>query len=72
MEILKFKSNIKCTGCMKKVAAHLSEAEGVINWDVALENPNRILTVEGEDTLTAYEINEAVRKAGYKVEQINN
>ena len=69
MEKLKFKSSIKCTGCLKKVASHRSSAKGIVTWDVKLESPNRILAVEGEG-ITAEQISDIVSKAGYKVEQI--
>ena len=70
MNKFKFKSNIKCIGCLKKVALHLSTTRGMVNWDVELKHPNRILTVEGNH-LTAEQIEAVVRKAGYKIEQIN-
>ncbi len=69
METLKFKSNIKCTGCLKKVTPHLNNAKGIITWDVELEHPEKIVTVEGEG-ITAGQISDAVSKAGFKVEQI--
>lgn len=70
MEKYKFKSNINCTGCLRKVAPYLSSTKGIVNWDVELEAPNKILTVEG-DHVTANQIEEAVSRAGYKVEQLN-
>ena len=50
METLKFKTNIKCTGCLGKVTPHLDSAEGVESWEVDLENPDRILTVNSSFT----------------------
>ena len=64
-----FKSNIKCTGCLKNVASHLSTVKGIVSWDIALENPDRILAVEGKG-ITAEQISSLVSKAGFEVEQI--
>lgn len=70
MKTLKFKTNIKCGGCVAAVTPHLNAVEGVAgNWQVDLQNPDRVLTVQtegaGPDT-----IKEAVQKAGYKAEQV--
>lgn len=67
MNTLKFRSNINCTGCLSKVTPALNEKEGIQKWDVDLEHEERILTVE-TDNLSAEEVKETVRKAGFKAE----
>lgn len=68
METLKFKSNIKCMGCVAKVTPHLNETAGENNWKVDVDNPSKILTVQGD--ATEAQIKEAVQKAGFTAERI--
>lgn len=64
MKTLKFKTNIKCGGCIAAVTPHLNSAETVEKWEVDISNPDKILTVQGED-LSEKEVIEKVQKAGY-------
>lgn len=68
METAKFKTNIKCSGCVAKVTPFLNEALGDNNWDVDYNNPAKVLTVVGEKDKA--KVIEAVEKAGYKAEAI--
>lgn len=68
METLKFKTTIKCSGCIAKVTPHLNETVGEGNWEVDLNNPAKVLTIA--DETDAAKVKEAVEKAGYKAEQI--
>lgn len=69
METLKFKTNIKCTGCLGKVTPHLDSAKGVESWEVDLENPDRILTVNSSEA-TEEDIVNTVHKAGYDIVKV--
>ncbi|GAA4452904.1 hypothetical protein GCM10023189_17070 [Nibrella saemangeumensis] len=69
METLKFKTNIKCGACVATVTPHLNKLEGVERWDVDLQNPNRILTVEA-DSASEQEVVKAITEAGYKAEAV--
>lgn len=66
MKTLKFKTNIKCGGCIATVTPHLNSAETVEKWEVDIANPDKILTVQGED-LSEKEVIEKVLKAGYTI-----
>jgi len=68
MESTRFKTDIKCSGCIEKVTPHLNAAIGEHNWKVDLADPLKILTVEG--TKEAEKVKEALRKAGYKAEEL--
>lgn len=68
METIKFKTNIKCSGCIAKVTPHLNETVGEGNWEVDLSDPAKVLTIA--DETDAAKVKEAVEKAGYKAEQI--
>jgi copper chaperone len=68
MTTLKFKTNIKCTGCLAKVTPGLNETAGEKNWQVDLEDPARILTVNGD--LAEAEIIAALKEAGFDAETV--
>jgi len=68
MKVLTFTSNIACNGCVSKVKPYLDELEGLTKWHVDIENPQKILTVE-IDELSTEQIQEAVAKAGYRLEE---
>ena len=70
MNTLKFKTNIKCNNCVAKVSPFLDESLNIKEWNVDLDNPDRILTVSGED-LTGDYIKDTLMKAGYKADEIN-
>ena len=66
METIKFKTTIKCSGCVAKVTPFLNDALGEDNWEVDYNNPSKILTVVGEND--PGRVVHAVEKAGYKAE----
>lgn len=68
MEAIKFKTNIKCSGCIATVTPHLNEAVGEGNWKVDLSDPAKVLTISVEKD--AAKAKEAVEKAGYNAEKI--
>lgn len=68
METTKFKTTIKCSGCVAKVTPFLNDALGEDNWEVDYNNPSKVLTVVGENDKE--KVIQAVEKAGYKAEAI--
>jgi copper chaperone CopZ len=68
MSTTKFKTNIKCSGCVATVTPFLNEAVGADQWQVDTNDPSKILTVESEKD--AAKVIEAVQKAGYKAEVV--
>lgn len=67
---LKFKTNIKCGGCITTVSPFLNETAGVKHWEVDTVNKDKILTVEVEG-ISADIVIEKVQKAGFKAELIS-
>lgn len=67
MNTLKFKTNIKCGACVATVTPHLTQANGIENFKVDLQDPNRTLTVETDKS--ASQVVELVKAAGYTAEQ---
>lgn len=70
MKTLKFKTNIKCSGCVAAVTPFLNKAVGAGHWQVDVQNPDKILTTE-TDTATLADIRQAIEKAGYKAEPLS-
>lgn len=66
METNKFKTTIKCSGCVAKATPFLNEAVGENKWEVDVNNPAKILTVSSEADTS--KVIEAVQKAGFKIE----
>ena len=65
----KFKTSLKCNGCVQTMTPFLNNTKGIEHWEVDLNDPNKVLTVE-TDNLTVEEIIEVINKAGYKAEII--
>nr|WP_294894275.1 heavy-metal-associated domain-containing protein [uncultured Pedobacter sp.] len=70
METLKFKTNIKCSGCIATVTPHLNNLSGVDNWNVDTQNPEKILTIESESGLESQKVVETLKGAGYTAEKL--
>jgi copper chaperone len=69
MKTYKFKTTINCGSCIRAVTPHLNKLEGVQEWKVDTENPDKVLEVSS-DSLDAQTIQRTVEKAGFKAEQI--
>lgn len=67
MNALRFKSTIKCTGCINTVRPELDNLKGLTHWEVDLSHPDRILTVEGTD-VQPQQVVESLQAVGYKAE----
>ncbi len=66
---LKFKTTINCGGCLAAVTPSLNQSVGEGNWQVDINNPDKILTVNANAT-DADTVVGAVRKAGFTAESI--
>ncbi len=69
METLQFKTNINCGGCIAKVTPFLNQVEEIEEWRVDTNNPDKILTISGEE-LSCDLIVETIEKAGFKDEVV--
>lgn len=67
----RFKSTINCKNCRAKVAPVLDGDERIENWEVDLDNPDKILTVEVTE-IDPDDISRMIRKTGFKLEQIED
>jgi copper chaperone CopZ len=71
METVKFNTNIKCSGCIATVTPFLNEAVGAQNWNVDLQTPEKILTVNTDNKEKETEVIKKLQEAGYKAEKIS-
>ncbi len=55
---------------MKAVTPHLQKLEGVEEWKVDTDNPDKVLEVK-TNSLDAETIQNTVQKAGFKAEQLS-
>ncbi len=69
MQTVQFKTNIKCSGCIAKVTPVLNQAVGEDNWEVDIQNPDKVLTVSAHGISEA-RIQSAVEEAGFKAEKL--
>jgi len=68
MKTLKFKTNINCGNCLATAKPFLDKIKNVQGWHVEINEPEKILTVEG-DHVEPENVVEMVQMAGYKAEQ---
>ncbi|HSI90000.1 MAG TPA: heavy-metal-associated domain-containing protein [Adhaeribacter sp.] len=68
MKTLKFKTNINCGNCLATAKPYLDKIKNVQGWDVDTKDPDKILTVKG-DNVDAENVKDMVRQAGYTVEE---
>jgi|APTNR8051073442_1049403.scaffolds.fasta_scaffold13685_2 copper chaperone len=69
MKELKFNTNIKCMGCVSSVKPILDKESKIINWEVDLESPDKVLTIKSNE-MNPQEISELVKRAGYFANEI--
>ncbi len=65
----RFKTNIKCGGCVATVSPFLNAARGISHWEVDTAGMDKILTVQS-DGISEEEVISIVQKAGYKIEML--
>jgi len=70
MEILKFKTNINCGGCIAAVTPSLNALKNVKEWKVDTANPDKVLSVEAEAGLSANEVVAALKSKGFQAKQL--
>ncbi len=68
METLKFKTNIKCGGCVANVTPALNKTAGENNWQIDLQHPDKTLTIASN--ASEIDVLAAVKEAGYQAEKI--
>ncbi|MCC6461611.1 MAG: heavy-metal-associated domain-containing protein [Saprospiraceae bacterium] len=68
-KVLKFKTNIKCVGCVSKVTPALNQTVGENNWEVDLASMEKALTIQTENVDAASVVG-VLQAAGFRAEAI--
>lgn len=67
---LQFKTNINCNGCVSKVKPGLDSAEGIREWNVDTDNPDKILTIKSGG-ITEDEVIVIIKGKGFNIEPLH-
>jgi len=68
MHTIKFKTNIKCGGCVATVTPFLNEISS--KWSVDTENPDKVLRIDTDEPVNPKQVISVLDTAGYKAEKI--
>ena len=68
MKTLRFKTTVKCVGCLSKITPFLNQEGLIQRWKVDLIHPDKILEVVADERLTAERVISLVEYAGYRAE----
>ena len=69
METMRFKTNLKCGGCIKAITPGLESMKSIDSWSVDLENPDKILEVSAIQDISE-QIIDSIKKAGYQINRL--
>jgi copper chaperone len=69
METLRFKTSLKCGGCIKAITPGLESLNSIEKWSVDLEQPDKVLEVIAPEDISEQVI-ESVKKAGYQISRL--
>ena len=70
METLKFKTTLKCGGCVAAIKPKMDQLKNIKKWEVDLTQPIKILTLEGDDLDENVIIN-TIKEAGFEATSFN-
>lgn len=69
MKILRFKTNLKCNGCIRAITPAIESLKDIESWKVELENPDKVLEINSLDDISDSVI-ESIKKAGYQINRL--
>lgn len=68
METMKFKTTLKCGGCVAKVTPGLNKIAGEGNWEVDVQDASKILSLKAE--VSEQEVESLMKENGFQAERI--
>ena len=71
MEILVFKTDIRSRKKVNELAPYLEDVEGIIKWNVDLQDVDNVLRVEAA-SISAATIEQKLQQAGYYCEELQD
>jgi len=69
METLRFKTSLKCGGCIRAITPGLESLNTIDTWNVDLESPDKTLEITATEDISDKVI-ESVKKAGYQISRL--
>ncbi len=69
MKTLRFKTSLKCGGCVKAITPGLESLTAIDKWSVDLESSDKVLEVEASEDISD-QVMDSVKKAGYVISQL--
>lgn len=69
MTTLRFKTSLKCGGCVKAITPGLESLNIIEKWTVDLESPDKVLEVEAPEDISE-KVMDSVKKAGYTISRL--
>jgi copper chaperone CopZ len=66
---MKFKTNINCNNCVAKVQTTLDGLVGAGNWQVDINNPEKILDVKNLE-VAAQDVTNKLKRIGFSAEEV--
>ena len=69
METLKFKTSLKCRGCVNAIKPGLESLDLAGKWTVDLESADKTLQVEAPEEM-AEKVMDSVKNAGYLISRL--
>ena len=72
MKRLRFKSSLKCNGCINAIKPGMETIDDINAWRVFLDVEDKIIEVEtgGDEETITNSVQEVVTKAGYTIERL--
>ena len=69
LDILVFKTNVRSRRRVNDLASHLEKLEGILKWNVDLQDVDKVLRVESA-SVSARAIEHKLQQAGYFCEEL--
>jgi copper chaperone CopZ len=73
MKTIKFKSSLKCNGCVSAIKPFMDSVPEIDSWSVDLNNPDKVIeihTLKKYDNSLSDKISDGISKIGYTTEKI--
>jgi len=69
METIRFKTSLKCGGCVSAITPGMESINSIEHWSVDLESSEKILEVDASEDISEQVI-DSVKKAGYQISRL--
>ena len=69
IQTLRFKTSLKCSGCVRAITPGLENLNTIDSWNVNLESPDKVLEIVTTADISEL-VMESVKKAGYQINRL--